>query len=117
MINDLEKRKRSVRDVDVLLIVVVLVGAAFLLGRWSDHAHRADGRTPNTFVEDPARRAVVEQQLAEAQKSKKWNDEQQGVFMRNVMSLSRTSRHDLSRELAGLINTNALIVERGSESP
>lgn len=118
MTDDLEKGARGARNgVGVWLMVVALVVAAFALGRLSGRDNPRDDHSPDAFVEDPARRAVVEQQLAEARKVKRWGHEQQSGFLRNLAPLSQKTRGELSRELAGLINTNALMIERDPNPP
>jgi hypothetical protein len=96
----------------VWLLVVSLVVAAFLLGRVSEQSRGHGDRARDTFVEDPAKRTIVEEQLANAKKIQRWDSDQQRSFENNVAQLSRKSQYELSGELAELINTNALIIHR-----
>ena len=115
-VDDTEKGSRGAgRSAGVWLLVVALVVAAFMLGRLS---HQDKGKvSPVIFVEDPARRAIVDHQLEEAKATRRWSDEQHAAFFRNLAPLSPESRSEVMGELAALINTNAVIIEHKPSPP
>ena len=101
----------------ILAVVVgVLMLAAFYLGKLSSRlSHVGPPATP--FVENGAKKDVAVKQLAEAVKNKKWSDEEQAAFNRNLGPLSRETRKQLSLQLVGLLNSNQLVVEREPPPP
>ena len=112
MTEDLGNGTARGNNLGLVIVVGLLMLVAFFLGKLMAQpaTHVAPPLEP--FVEAPANKEIVVQQLATAMKSGKWDHQAQQAFNRNLGPLSLESRKKLSLELVGLLNTGKIVVER-----
>lgn len=117
MTEDLGNASARGGNVGLVIVVGLLMLVAFFLGKLM--AQPATGVAPpgEPFVEAPVKREIVAQQLASAVKAGKWDHQAQQAFNRNLGPLSLESRKKLSLELAGLLNTGKIVMQRPSGPP
>lgn len=98
-------------------LVIALVIAALIIGRMWGRADAAGKPHHESYPDDPALLATVEEELAKATAEKKWSQDQQLEFSRRVAYLSPDTRSKLQTKLAKLVNTNAIIIQAPPPSP